>query len=176
MFVARTGSDLTGLEGLKAARLALGSQDSAQAAILPLYSLRQAGLAGTRPGAAALRPDVGKHGDTGRSELDALRALARTRRPTRLPSRHPRHWETIGRESSMPGAFEAFWESPTYSHCNFTAMPSLSDDRAQPWVDHLLAMDFDNPKHRTILEMEGLRRVGVLPQMDGYASLFKAVD
>ncbi len=53
-------------------------------------------------------------------------------------------------------------------------MPTLTDERAQPWVDHLLAMDFDNPKHRPIMEMEGLRE-WVLPRMEGYASLFDAV-
>ncbi len=39
---------------------------------------------------------------------------------------------------------------------------------------HLMAMDFDKPAHRPILEMEGLRK-WVLPRMDGYASLFEAV-
>ena len=74
----------------------------------------------------------------------------------------------------MPGAFESFWESPLYSHCNFTALPSLSEDRVQPWVDRLLAMDWDNPEHRPILEMEGLKQ-WVAPQLDGYTSLFDAV-
>jgi hypothetical protein len=83
-------------------------------------------------------------------------------------------WEAIGRDELMPGAFEECWTSPAYSHCNFTALPALDDERAQPWVAQLLAMDFDNPAHRPILEMEGLRR-WVLPRLDGYASLFEAV-
>jgi phosphonate transport system substrate-binding protein len=35
-------------------------------------------------------------------------------------------------------------------------------------------MDWENPEHRRILELEGLRR-WVLPQLDGYAQLFQAV-
>ncbi len=173
IFVSRVGAGLTGLQDLKGMRVALGSQDSAQAAILPVHYLKEAGLGDGDVSILRINSDVGKHGDTGRSELDALRAL--TNEEADVAALGINTWEAIGRDALMPGAFEAFWESPTYSHCNFTAMPGLSEDRAQPWVDHLLAMDFDNPAHRTILEMEGLRK-WVLPQMDGYASLFEAVD
>jgi len=36
-------------------------------------------------------------------------------------------------------------------------------------------MDWENPAHRPILEMEGLRQ-WVLPQLDGYTSLFAAIE
>jgi ABC-type phosphate/phosphonate transport system substrate-binding protein len=116
--------------------------------------------------------DVGKHGDTGRSELDALRTVLDEHADAAALGINT--WDAIGREELMPGAFELVWESPTYCHCNFTAMPQLPQDRVQPWVDRLLAMDWDNPDHRPILELEGLRQ-WVPPQLDGYASLFEAV-
>ncbi len=173
VFVARTGSDMKGLESLRGKRLALGSQDSAQAAILPVHYLDQAGLGSDAVELLRINSDVGKHGDTGRSELDALRAVLDERADAAAIGINT--WEAIGREELMPGAFESFWESPTYSHCNFTALPSLSDERVQPWVDQLLAMDWDNPEHRPILEMEGLRK-WVPPHLEGYASLFEAVE
>ena len=177
MFVARAGSGLggsssDGLSQLKGRRLALGSRDSAQAAILPVYFLGQAGLGSDDVELLRINSDVGKHGDTGRSELDALRAVLDERADAAAIGINT--WEAIGRNELMPGAFEVFWESPTYSHCNFTALPTLSEERATPWVDHLLAMDWDNPDHRPILEMEGLRR-WVPPRLEGYASLFEAV-
>lgn len=172
IFVARTGSALDGLDGLKGRRLALGSKDSAQAAILPVHYLHQAGLGDADVELLRINTDVGKHGDTGRSELDALRAVMDDKADAAALGINT--WEAIGRDELMPGAFEVFWESPTYSHCNFTALPALSDERAAPWVEKLLAMDFDNPAHRPILEMEGLRQ-WVPPQLDGYASLFAAV-
>lgn len=172
VFVARTGSALPGLEALKGSRLALGSQDSAQAAILPVYYLRQAGLGTEDVALLRINSDVGKHGDTGRSELDALRAVLDDRADAAAIGINT--WQAIGREELMPGAFEAFWESPTYSHCNFTALPGLSAERSTPWVEHLMAMDWDTPAHRRILEMEGLQR-WVPPQLDGYTSLFEAV-
>lgn len=173
VFVTRAGTALTGLEELKGRRLALGSKDSAQAAILPVHYLRRAGLSEDDVELLRINSDVGKHGDTGRSELDALRAVMDDRADAAAIGINT--WEAIGRAELVPGAFEVFWESPHYSHCNFTALPALSDERVQPWVDHLLAMDFDNPAHRPILELEGLRR-WVLPQLDGYASLFDAVQ
>ncbi len=172
IFVTRTGAGLTGLEGLKGSRLALGSQDSAQAAILPVHYLNQAGLGEDDVTLLRINSDVGKHGDTGRSELDALRAVLDDRADAAALGINT--WQAIGREELMPGAFEAFWESPTYSHCNFTALPTLDEERSTPWLQHLMAMDWEVPEQREILEMEGLRQ-WVAPQLDGYASLIDAV-
>ncbi len=172
LFVSRTGAGMTDLDSLRGRRLALGSKDSAQAAILPVQFLADAGIGGDDVKLLRINSDVGKHGDTGRSELDALRAILDERADAAAIGINT--WEAIGRDELMPGAFEVFWESPIYSHCNFTALESLPDERVQPWVDHLLAMDWDNPAHRPILEMEGLRK-WVLPQLEGYTSLFEAV-
>lgn len=172
MFVARSGSALDGLASLRGRRLALGSKDSAQAAILPVHFLGEAGLGPDEVELVRINSDVGKHGDTGRSELDGLRAVLDERADAAAIGINT--WEAIGRDELMPGAFEVFWESPTYCHCNFTALPALAADRVQPWVDQLLAMDWDNPQHQPILEMEGLRQ-WVLPQLEGYESLFNAI-
>ncbi len=172
VFVARAGTNLTGLDDLRGRRLALGSRDSAQAAILPVYFLEHAGPGADTVELTRIDSDVGKHGDTGRSELDALRAVSDERADAAAIGINT--WEAIGRDELMPGAFEAFWESPTYSHCNFTALPTVPDERTDPWLQLLLAMDWDNPEHRPILELEGLRK-WVRPQLDGYDSLFQAV-
>ena len=171
-FVARAGSGFRGLESLRGRRLALGSRDSAQAAILPLHFLREAGLGEADVELTRINSDVGKHGDTGRSELDALRAVLDDRADAAAIGINT--WQAIGRGELLPGAFESFWASPEYSHCTFTAMPALSTDRSDQWVANLLAMDWENPQHRPILQMEGLR-AWVLPNCDGYASLIAAV-
>jgi ABC-type phosphate/phosphonate transport system substrate-binding protein len=173
VLVARAGSNLTGLESLQGKRLALGSQDSAQAAILPVHYLQRAGLGDGAIELLRINSDVGKHGDTGRSELDALRAVLDGEADAAALGINT--WEAIGRDQLMPGAFTAFWTSPTYSHCNFTALPGLSGDRADPWLHALFAMDWENPQHREVLELEGLRK-WVPPQLDGYASLFEAIE
>ncbi len=173
VIVARAGAGADGLESIRGKRLALGSKDSAQAAILPLHYLKREGVDVDDVDLIRINSDIGKHGDTGRSELDALSAVLDDRAD--FAALGINTWNGIGREELMPGAFEAVWESPTYSHCNFTALPGLSDDRVAPWLDALFAMDWDNPAHQPILEMEGLR-TWVPPKLDGYTSLFEAVD
>jgi phosphonate transport system substrate-binding protein len=173
VIVARAGNRIDGLTGLRGRRLALGSKDSAQAAILPVYYLREAGLAADEVELVRIDSDVGKHGDTGRSEFDALRAVLDDRADAAALGINT--WEAIGREELMPGAFEAVWTSPTYSHCNFTVLPRLPSERTDPWLKQLFAMDWNNPTHREILELEGLR-AWVPPELDGYESLFAAVQ
>ena len=172
VFVTRPGSGLRDITDLKGRRLALGSRDSAQAAILPVYFLRGAGLTESDVDLLRIDSDLGKHGDTGRSELDAIRAVLDEQADAAALGITT--WEAIGRDELMPGALESFWQSPQYCHCNFTTLDATPTAMTDPWVEHLLAMDWANPEHRRILEMEGLRQ-WVPPNLDGYASLFEAV-
>ena len=172
VFVSRAGAGLRGLEALRNRRLAVGSRDSAQAAILPIYFLQQAGLVNSAVHLIRFDTDVGKHGDTGRSELDAIRAVLSDEADAAAIGITT--WESVGRGELAPGALEAFWESPAYCHCNFTALDSPDRDRSEAWVTHLLQMNWENPAHRRILELEGLR-AWVRPQLDGYEPLFAAV-
>jgi phosphonate transport system substrate-binding protein len=172
VLVTRPGGGLGDIGDLKGKRLALGSRDSAQAAILPVHFLRQAGLGPSDVDLLRIDSDLGKHGDTGRSELDAIRAVLDERADAAALGITT--WEAIGRDKLIPDALEAFWQSPTYCHCNFTALDRVPRERSEPWVQHLLAMDWDNEQHRHILELEGLRQWR-RPDLDGYASLFEAV-
>jgi ABC-type phosphate/phosphonate transport system substrate-binding protein len=55
----------------------------------------------------------------------------------------------------------------------FTARPDLDPILQQRFVEALSGMSYDNPKHRAVLEAEGLRR-WVEPHLDGYDSLREA--
>ena len=70
---------------------------------------------------------------------------------------------------------DVVWESEPYSHCNFTALDSLDHDLAERWVTNLQGMDWDDPEHRRVLELEGLRR-WERPVLSGYDSLIAAMD
>ncbi|MEU9006159.1 PhnD/SsuA/transferrin family substrate-binding protein [Streptomyces sp. NPDC048551] len=115
--VCRAGAGLRGPGDLKGRRLALGSRDSAQAAILPLHYLRRQGITDGDVELLRLDTDLGKHGDTGRSELDAIRAVLDG--DADAAAIGVTTWESIGRDELMPDALESFWTSPTYYHCNF---------------------------------------------------------
>jgi phosphonate transport system substrate-binding protein len=174
LMVGRKGSGLSGLGSLRGTRVALGSRDSGQARILPIHFLARAGIGADDLRLVLFDSDVGKHGDTGRSDLDALRAVAEDKAEVAAVGINT--WQNLAAAGERAVEdFGVVWESEPYNHCNFTALPSLDEDRAEAWVAHLLAMDWDDREHRRILELEGLREWR-RPELDGYASLIEAMD
>jgi len=174
VLVMRKGETLDSPSALAGRRLALGSRDSGHAAILPLHYLGEQGLDAERE-CELIRfdTDLGKHGDTGRSELDAVGAVLAGEADVAAIGIST--WDAMGREALMADALEVVWQTDGYCHCMFTALDTLPQDRCDPWVNKLLAMDWAIPEHRRILEMEGLKR-WVRPQLDGYRDLFAAVE
>jgi ABC-type phosphate/phosphonate transport system substrate-binding protein len=170
--VSRAGAGLAGIDSLRGRRLALGSRDSAQAAILPFHWLRELRL-DSEVTVIRFDSDVGKHGDTGRSELDAIQAVLDDEVDGAAVGITT--WAAIANAGIAPDSLEVFWRSPTYYHCNFSTLDTLEETLQRAWVDRLLEMDWDNPEHRRLMEMEGLKR-WVPAQTDGYRTLFDAVQ
>ncbi len=173
--IAPTGGAVASLADLKGRTLALGSRDSGHAAILPAHFLRQQGLEEGRDyQSLRFNTDVGKHGDTGTSEVDVLRAVLDGRADAGAVGSP--FWENVQTQRLVPvGAVTPVWTSPPYSHCMFTARVDLEPDLRRRFVDALLAMRFDNPAHRPILEAEGLKR-WIVADLEGYQSLQQACE
>jgi ABC-type phosphate/phosphonate transport system substrate-binding protein len=171
--VAVTGGPITALQDLKNRTLALGSRDSGHAAILPVHFLEGEGLVEGRDyRSLRFNSDVGKHGDTGTSEADVIRAVLDGR--AEAGAIGSPFWASLLSQRLVPeGALSEIWTSPPYNHCMFTARPALDPSLAQRFADALAGMSFDNPRHRPVLEAEGLRR-WVPPQLDGYDGLRQA--
>lgn len=174
VMVGRAGSELEGLESLAGKRVALEFRDSGQARILPLHFLLRAGLTESDLDLVIFDSDVGKHGDTGRSDLDALRAVIDGDADAAAIGVNTWNSLKAGGDAAIAD-LSVVWESEPYSHCNFSALDTLGPERTGPWVEHLLAMDWDIPEHRRILELEGLTE-WKLPDLDGYRSLIDAMD
>jgi ABC-type phosphate/phosphonate transport system substrate-binding protein len=171
--VAATGGSLGTLADLRGRTLALGSRDSGHAAILPVYFLEKEGLQeGKDYRALRFNSDLGKHGDTGSSEVEVIRAVLDGRADAGAIGSP--FWKTVQVERLVPkGALTEIWTSPPYNHCMFTARPDLDPLLQRRFAEALSAMNYDNPKHRGVLEAEGLRR-WVEPHLDGYESLREA--
>lgn len=171
--VAATGGPVTTLADLKNRSLALGSRDSGHAAILPVHFLGQEGMSEGRD-YRSLRfdSDVGKHGDTGTSEVEVMRAVLDGRADAGAIGN--RFWNSVCNEHLVPeGSLREIWSSPDYNHCMFTARPDLDSERERRFVEALLGMSYDNPNHREILDAEGLQR-WLVPHLDGYNALRQA--
>lgn len=171
--IAPKGGDVQHVENLRGRTLALGSRDSGHAAILPAFFLEQKGLVeGKDYTALRFDLDVGKHGDTGTSEKDVYQAVLDGRADAGAVGSP--FWAGMLKEGLVPGdAVHAIWTSPPYHHCMFNGRPGLPTSVAKAFTDALFAMDFDDPKHRPILEAEGLRR-WLPPDTTGYDSLREA--
>jgi len=171
--VAVTGGPVSTVADLKNRTLALGSRDSGHAAILPVHFLEQQGLhEGRDYRTLRFDSDVGKHGDTGTSEVEVVRAVLDGRADAGAIGSP--FWNTVRSERLVPeGGLHEIWSSPAYNHCMFTARPDFSLEQQRRFVEALLAMNYGNPAHRAILEAEGLQR-WLAPHVDGYAALRQA--
>jgi phosphonate transport system substrate-binding protein len=171
--VAVTGGPISTFGDLKNRTLALGSRDSGHAAILPVHFLEEKGLREGRD-YRTLRfdSDLGKHGDTGTSEVEVIRAVLDGRADAGAIGSP--FWNTVRSERLVPeGALTEIWSSPPYNHCMFTARPDLHLDLERRFADALSAMDYQNPIHRVTLDAEGLQR-WLPPHLDGYNALREA--
>jgi ABC-type phosphate/phosphonate transport system substrate-binding protein len=170
--LVRTGGPIRQLSDLRGKRIALGSRDSGHAAILPVHFLAQQGLVEGRD-YQSLRfdTDLGKHGDTGTSEVDVLRAVLNGEVDAGAVGSP--FWAGVRSGQLVPeGAVESLWSSPRYHHCMFTARVGLPPEDAARFTDALFKMNGD-PRLRPILEAEGLKE-WVRPRTEGYASLREA--
>jgi len=172
--VVRKSAGLKTIQDLEGRTLAVGSRDSTQARILPLQFLRKAGVDLGKAKLLAFDTDVGKHGDTGTSELEVLKALHDGRADAGTVG--DLIWvneQAAGRVDSTK--VEVLWTTPPFDHCMFDAAPGAPQDKLDRFRKGLFSMKWENPKHRRVLELEGLK-MWMPPREEGYASLHEALD
>jgi phosphonate transport system substrate-binding protein len=171
--IAVTGGPIAKLADLNNRTLALGSRDSGHAAILPVYFLEREGLVeGKDYRTLRFNTDLGKHGDTGTSESDVVRAVLDGRADAGAIGSP--FWNAVRSERLVPeGALTEIWTSRPYNHCMFTARSDLDPALEQQFAKSLFAMSYDNAAHRPVLEAEGLRQ-WIAPQLEAYAELREA--
>ncbi len=174
VIVTRAGETFDEAAQLSGRRLALGSRDSGHAAILPLHYLAEQGLdAAASCELVRFDTDMGKHGDTGDSELRVVQAVAEG--DADAGAIGDATWAAF-REQGLPATHDlaVSWRSPTYYHCNFTALPTFDEERGAAWSQALLAMSYDDPEMRQPMTLEGVKQW--LPgDRDGYEALAQAM-
>lgn len=171
--VAVTGGPIGALADLNDRTLALGSRDSGHAAILPVHFLEREGLVeGQGYRSIRFNSDLGKHGDTGTSEAEVVRAVLDGHADAGAIGGP--FWNALRNGRLVPeGALTEVWTSPPFNHCMFTARPDLDPSLEQQFAQALSGMSYDNPGHRAVLDAEGLHHWEP-PHLDGYDSLRQA--
>lgn len=171
--IVRRTSGIKSLKDLEGKTLAVGSSDSTQARILPLFFLAQEGVDLSRVKLLPFDTDLGKHGDTGTSEIDVIKALHDGLADAGTVG------DLIWVNEQAAGHIDAskievLWTTPGFDHCMFDAHPSLAPEKIESFKRALFAMRWDNPRHRRLLELEGLRE-WLPPREEGYRSLEDAL-
>jgi len=157
-FVTRKGSGVRRLEDLRGRTLAVGAKDSPQATLIPIGALQRRGL---EPGRdfQVRRFDVlvGKHGDHVGGEREALRCLERGEADA--STMLDLNWETWAADGTIDRSrLETFARTEPFDHCVFTVREDFDPQREKAWLAALMSMSYDDPRHREMMDMEGLKR------------------
>ena len=177
VFIAKTKSNIKSIKDLKGKKFGLGSADSAQAAILPLKYLQDE-LKEDIKDVEIIRynSDLGKHGDTGRSEFDVLEDIKNGKLDAGAIGIST--WIRIIEEGLFPdGEIESFYTSSGYCHCNFTALNSLDENVVKKFVDTIMSQDPNDPIIKKMMQMEGLNKwvITTNEELKGYDTLTQAM-
>ena len=173
--VVREDSGVDALEDLRGKTVAIGAEDSPQATLIPLGFLLRHGLrAGDDFQVRRFDVLVGKHGDHLGGELEALQCLQRgdAAASTMLDLNWDR-WTSDGTIS--PSEYRVLAATEKFDHCVFTVREDFPCDREEEWLKVLYSMSYDDPKHREMMDMEGLKQW--LPgRTTGFGPLGDAVE
>ena len=174
-FVARRDGPVQTLDDLKGRTIATGAIDSPQATLIPLGRLRRQGLT---PGVdvTVRRFDVlvGKHGDHVGGERDALACLMKG--GADACAMLDLNWEGWIKDGTIDDReLVIVGETDRFDHCVFTVRRDLDAIAEKQWLDALFAMRYDNPAHREMMDLEGLK--AWLPgRTTGFGPLTSAVE
>jgi ABC-type phosphate/phosphonate transport system substrate-binding protein len=156
-FVARRDGPVRTLADLRTRTLATGASDSPQATLIPLGRLRQEGL-DPATDLIVRRFDVlvGKHGDHVGGEREAFECVHNGEAAAcAMLDLNWDGWTTDGTIDADRFAIVA--ETDRFDHCVFTVRQDLDAAAERRWLDALFAMRYDNPAHREMMDLEGLK-------------------
>ena len=155
--VGRRDGPVHQLADLRGRTLAVGARDSPQATLIPLELLRERGI-DPQGDVVIERFDllVGKHGDHVGGELEAFRSLERGE--AAACAMLDLNWDGWIRDGTIdPGAFDVKASTEQFDHCVFTARADLDAGAEARWLDALFSMRYDDPGHRKMMDLEGLK-------------------
>src|SRR5262249_13528074 len=117
---------------------------------------------------------VGKHGDHIGGELDAFKYLAsgKAAASTMLDL----NWQTWTADGTINGNEVVILASTDFfDHCVFAVRNDFPEEVKAKWLKVLFSMSYENPKHREMMDMEGLK-AWVPGRTTGFGILARAVE
>jgi phosphonate transport system substrate-binding protein len=160
---------------LRGRTVAFGASDSPQATLIPIGLLQRQGL---EPGRdfQVKRFDVlvGKHGDHVGGERDAFAALASG--AADASAMLDLNWQGWTADGTVdPGRYRILATTDQFDHCVFAVREDFPPEVERRWLDVLFSMSYQNPDHRRMMDLEGLKEW--LPgRTSGFGPLGEAVE
>lgn len=187
-FITKKDSKINSLNDLKGKRVGVGSADSSQATIMAIYYLNKNGLNikesninnskvdSEYVNIIRYNSDLGKHGDTGKSEWDVLEGIKNGSLDAGTIGSNT--WIRILEEGLYPdGELVSFYTSPEFCHCNFSVMPKIDTEISNNFVNMLMSQQKENPIIKKMMAMEGLNEWIITgeKELKGYDTLYEAM-
>jgi ABC-type phosphate/phosphonate transport system substrate-binding protein len=174
-FIVRKESGFAQLADLKGKTIGFGPYDSPQARIIPINHLHRHGLEyGKDYEEKYFNYGRGLNGDLIGGERDAVQALAAGEVDVALL--FDLNWESWKKDGTVDGSqLAALARTELFDHCIFSGRPDFSQERFAAWFEVLHRMDYNNPQHREMMDLEGLK-AWVPGRTSGFKELQDAND
>mmetsp|Transcript_5409 Transcript_5409/g.14877 ORF Transcript_5409/g.14877 Transcript_5409/m.14877 type:complete len:321 (+) Transcript_5409:20-982(+) len=174
-------SPIQSISDLRGKRIATGAYDSPQAYLMPLQAIQD-----SPDGEAILKSltivrfdrDLGKHGDTAAGELEVLRALSEGEVEAGFVS--DVMWQRAlaagdVNQKKKPQMRAVPGVVPAFDHCQFDAMPTLSEKKRLAFANALFAMSMADPDQKRVMKSEGIRDRWMPHREEGYQAMHRAL-
>jgi hypothetical protein len=156
--VVKKSSNIKSIEDLKGKTIGFGAIDSPQARLIPIYNLHQHGLEfGKDYVEKRFDIGIGLHGDHVGGELDSAKAMINGEvDATWMLDLNYEAWILDG--TLDENQVEIIYKTPYFDHCIFSGRPDLEVERFELFGKILHKMDYNNPDHKEMMDMEGLKK------------------
>ena len=68
------------------------------------------------------------------------------------------NWEAWTKDGTIdPAQYAIVDKTRRFDHCVFTARPGIKPAAEAAWLEALFSMSYDNPDHREMMDLEGLK-------------------
>lgn len=174
VLVVRTESGIKSIADLQGKTLVLGSNDSAEATVLPVHYLKKKGVDFTKFKVLSLDREVDFKGNPCCSPQHVLKALLEKRADAGIINENL--WKSYCK-NRKPGdaSLELLWTTPGFNHCVFTASPKFDPKLGQRFTELMLAMSATDPNTSEIMRLEGTKQW--LPgTQKGFEDLIEAIS
>ncbi len=156
--IVKKNSHYKNVSDLKGKKIGFGALDSPQARLIPIYFMHKNGLE-FEEDYIEKRFDIGigLHGDHVGGELDASKALMNNELDACWVL--DRNYEAWTKDGTLDeNQVEKIAVTPHFDHCIFSCRPSFNEKTLDVFSTTLFKMDYNNPAHKEMMDMEGLKK------------------